>query len=139
MIQYKNILVGSDSKNLVGIDSETGRTKWEREFPNELLTEKLHNNTLYHRSINFDESELYIYAINPLTGLDNNKYVFKSPIEDFEIFNYGFNLYENSNSETCVLLGMLYIKDCYKPTEVKKNGLINYNLDKQEYIFQHLI
>ena len=136
MIQYKNILVGRDDKYLVGISSDEGKTVWNKEFPSELKPgETLYNGIIYYRSIDFDESELNLYEIDPLTGEEKNKYVFKSPFEEYEIYNYGSNVYQNSNSETCILLGMLYVKDYYKPTEVKRYGLINYNLDKQEYIF----
>ncbi len=134
--QYNNVIVGIDSKYMVGIDLETGKTLWENKFDYQIDERSvLYNEKIYFMGRNTENNMINVIAIDPSSGNIENVVDIKSMYSGFTIHNQGMHIFKNNTNDICMLLGIYHVKNAFKPNEIKKYNLINYNITKKEFIF----
>ena len=136
--QYKNVLVGIDSKYMVGIDLETGNTIWENVFEYDFDdgVQTLHNGKIYYLGRNTGNNMINVIAIDPLSGNIENVVEIKSMYSGFTISNQGMLIFKNNTNDICMLLGIYHVKNAFKPNEIEKYNIIKYNITKNEFDYK---
>ncbi len=136
--QYENVIVGIDSKYMVGIDLETGNIIWENKFDYDFdnVRSVIYNSKIYYLGRNYSDNMINVIAIDPLSGNIENVVDIKSMYSGFNISNQGFHIFENDSNDICMLLGIYHVKNEFKPNEIEKYNLIKYNITKNEFDYK---